>query len=251
MTTTKAFVAGATGLTGRFLVERLRARGIATWAHVRPDSPRRDEWRGRFEAMGATLDATPWVEDSFVTRFAGADAPTLVFACLGTTRAREKKAAREGRDAARESYAAVDVALSEMLIRASVATRARGLRAPRFVYLSSVGAGALGKGAYLDARTQVEITLRASELPYVIARPSSIVGERDEHRALERYAVPALDGALRLVGALGARRVRDRYHSIGGRELAEALTVLGLEQGTSRIVESDELARIAASHPVG
>ncbi|MBA3548122.1 MAG: hypothetical protein H0T76_16695 [Nannocystis sp.] len=34
-----AWVAGATGYTGRALVAALRAQNITTHAHVRPDSP--------------------------------------------------------------------------------------------------------------------------------------------------------------------------------------------------------------------
>jgi thioester reductase-like protein len=37
----KVFVAGATGLTGRFVVEALRESGVDVWAHVRPDSEAR------------------------------------------------------------------------------------------------------------------------------------------------------------------------------------------------------------------
>ena len=37
----KGFCAGATGLTGRYLVEAFCRRGISTLAHIRPDSARR------------------------------------------------------------------------------------------------------------------------------------------------------------------------------------------------------------------
>ena len=61
-------VAGATGLTGREVVAQLRQRGVPTVAHVRPDSPRLDEWRARFEALGATVDTTPWAPDPLTRR---------------------------------------------------------------------------------------------------------------------------------------------------------------------------------------
>ena len=50
-----AFVAGATGYTGREVVRVLLERGVRTVAHVRPDSPHVDEWRSRFEAQGAAV----------------------------------------------------------------------------------------------------------------------------------------------------------------------------------------------------
>ncbi len=58
--TADAFVAGATGYTGRELVRVLAESGRKVVAHVRPDSSRLDEWRERFAALGATLDTTPW-----------------------------------------------------------------------------------------------------------------------------------------------------------------------------------------------
>ena len=54
-----AFVAGATGFTGREVVAELVRRGVRTLAHVRPDSSRLDEWRERFEAMGLSLRLRP------------------------------------------------------------------------------------------------------------------------------------------------------------------------------------------------
>ena len=50
----RAFVAGATGLTGRFVVEELVRRGVEVHAHVRSDSPRLAEWRAR--AAGIVTD---------------------------------------------------------------------------------------------------------------------------------------------------------------------------------------------------
>src|SRR5215208_1501420 len=59
---TTAFVAGATGYTGREVVRQLVERGVRAVAHVRPDSPRLAEWRERFAELGAEVDATPWEE---------------------------------------------------------------------------------------------------------------------------------------------------------------------------------------------
>ncbi len=181
----KAFVAGATGLTGRFVVETLAGDAVA---HVRPDSPRLAEWRERFGAVGATVDASPWEEAAIADALLG-HAPSLVLGLLGTTQARVSRARAAGRDASKETYDAVDVALTEMLVRACVALVPK----PRFVYLSSVGAGEGARGSYLAARTRVERTLRESGLPFTIARPSLIVGDRDDARAAEKIFAPLAD----------------------------------------------------------
>lgn len=237
----RAFVAGATGLTGRFVVQALRARGIATVAHVRPDSARLAEWQKRYEALGAEVDTTAW-HDGAIAATIATRAPTIVFALLGTTRARASRVAKAGGDAARESYDAVDVALTEMLLRASEAIEPR----PRFVYLSSIGAGEGARGSYLEARTRVERALVASGVPYTIARPSFIVGDRDDTRPAEILGAPVADVLLGAIGFLGARRTADRYRSIRGQDLAEALVKLALDPASAnRIVEAEALQALA------
>lgn len=232
------FVAGATGLTGRSVVPALLARGARAIAHVRPDSASTTEWRERF--AGAEVDTTPWEESAMRATFERLR-PTVVLGCLGTTRGRARQAAREGRDAEKESYQAVDVALTELLIRCAKASGAR-----RFVYLSSIGAGGSGGNAYLAARTRVERTLIASGVPYAIARPSFIVGEREASRASEKTFGAIADGALGVLGALGARGTRDRYRSISGEELARALVALALDPGwENRIAEGRDLHALA------
>ena len=57
-----AFVAGATGYTGREVVHELRKLGVVTIAHVRHESPRLAEWRSRFKSLGAIVDTTPWTK---------------------------------------------------------------------------------------------------------------------------------------------------------------------------------------------
>ncbi len=233
----KAFVAGATGLTGRFVVRELVERGVATLAHVRPDSRSLASWRARFEAEGAAVDATPW-EEGALTATLREQQVTMVFALLGTTRARGRAAAREGRDAAAESYEAVDYGLTAMLRRAAQASGHR----PRFVYLSSMSVEANTRNAYLAARARVERELREGALPFTIVRPSFIVGERDESRPGEKVGAALVDGALSVVGALGGRRLRDRYASIRGEDLARALVRLALDPSVeNETVEADAL----------
>lgn len=231
-----AFVAGSTGYTGRAVVRALRAKGIETVAHVRPDSSRLADWRARFEALGAAVDVTPWELEAMRQTLAWIR-PDLIFSLLGTTRARARHASAEsGKD---EGYEAVDYGLTMLLFRAAEAT---GLR-PRFVYLSSTGVREEGGNAYLAARARVERALREGSLPWTVARPSFITGpDRDESRPAERIGAEIVDGALAIAGLLGARRLRDRYRSTTNVILADALVRIALDPAmVGQVVESEGL----------
>lgn len=211
-----AFVAGATGYTGREVVRELVGRGVRTVAHVRPDSARVDEWRARFEAGGAAVDTTPW-GDAAMTNTLSALQPTHVFALLGTTRARRRASASRGTT---ESYESIDYGLTALLIRAAVMSGSK----PRFVYLSSFGVREHSTNAYLVARWRAESLLRASGLPYTIARPSFITGPgRDESRPLERAGAGIANMIAGLARAMGARRFAGSVHSLTAPELATGL----------------------------
>lgn len=230
-----AFVTGATGYTGREVVRVLRESRIPTVAHVRPDSPRLAEWRARFGALGAEIDTTPWDAQAMAATLARVR-PAIVFALLGTTRRRAREAAGRGTS---ESYASVDHGLTRLLLEAAVTSAAH----PRFVYLSSAGVREGTRNAYLDARARVERALRASGLPFVIARPAIVTGpDRDEQRPLERAAALAADAALGLAARLGARRLAARWRSINGAALAAALVRLALDPAAGgRVHEADAL----------
>ncbi len=224
----KAFVAGATGLTGREVVAELRRRGVETHAHVRPDSSRLDTWRKHFEDLGAVVDTTAWDAEAMGDRLAALK-PDVVFALLGTTRKRAK--AGDG------DYEAIDWGLSVMLLEAAQASGA-----PRFVYLGAAGTGPRVKGAYMRVRWRMEERLRASGLPWTSVRPSFIIGDRDRQRPMEHLGAGASDLALGLVGLLGGRKLRAQYRSIAAEQLGYALVRTGLDPAfASRIVEGADL----------
>lgn len=232
---TAAFVAGASGYTGREVVRLLREQGVTTWAHVRPDSPRLAEWRERFGGLGAEVDATPWEPGALAARLTELR-PAVVFALLGTTRARVRRAAESGRDA---GYETVDYGLTMMLYRAAAGSGAH----PRFVYLSSAGVREEGGPAYLQVRARVERELREGSLPWLSARPSFITGpDRDEFRAGERIGAVITDSLLSVVGLFGGGKWRDRYRSTTNAVLAAALVRLAFHPGVvNRVVESEDL----------
>ncbi|MBR9990641.1 MAG: NAD(P)H-binding protein [Gemmatimonadetes bacterium] len=228
-----AFVAGATGYTGRALIGELRRLGVTTIAHIRPDSERLDGWHNEFGAAGALVDSTPWDENA-LARTLSAAAPTVVFALLGTTRARMR------RSGGSDSYETVDYGLSAMLLRAVQ----RSVPHARFVYLSSAWVGPSARAAYLRVRWRFEEELRASGVAWTIARPMFITGsDRTEPRPLERAAAAVLDGALRIAGALGANGVQQRYATLSATELARGLAAYGLSAGGEGLVLGPEALR--------
>jgi nucleoside-diphosphate-sugar epimerase len=232
-----AWVAGATGYTGRALVAALRAQGVTTHAHVRPDSPALERWRTQFTALGAVVETTPWELAPLTAALRGC-AATQVYGLLGTTRARARAAERSG--AAPADYERVDVGLTLMLLAAAQAAGNR----PRFVYLSATGVrGPADGNAYMRARGRVEAAVRSSGLPFTIARPSFITGgDRDESRPMERVGAAVTDATLGLVGLLGGSRVRDRYRSTTNTALAAALVRSAADpRALDRVLDSEEL----------
>mgnify|MGYP002780867255 CR=1 FL=1 len=230
-----AFVAGAPGYVGQAVVRRLRALGAEVHAHVRPDSPRLADWRVRFTALGAHVDATPWDEDAMTATLARVR-PAAVFALLGTTRAR-------GRTAPGDTYESVDYGLTALLRRAAERAARETGAAPRFVYLSAAGVADDTRNAYLAARARVERELRGGTLPWTVARPSFITGpDRAESRPAERIAAAATDALLAPVALLGGRRLADRWRSTTADELAAALVRLaGDPAEVGQVLEGDAL----------
>lgn len=240
MTDARVFVAGATGYTGRAVVEACARRGLPTAAHVRPDSERRAEWARLFAEIGATMDVTPWERAAMAATLRRLR-PTHVFVCVGTTRARGRQAARAGRA---ESYATVDLALPMLLIDAAEdAAAADPAVRPRLVYLSAVGAREHTRNAYGRVRGLVERRLREGRLPWLAVRPAVITGaDRGERRLLERTIGALGDALLRPLPLLGGGRLRDRYRSTTGPALAEGMVRVAIaERGPGRVVGGEEL----------
>lgn len=229
--TKTALVIGATGLTGREVVRVLRERGIETLAHVRPDSKELDRWR---ETFGDALDTTPFDEEKMTERIRERGV-SIVFALLGTTRKRTKAAASEGADA---SYEAIDYGLSALVRRAAEASG----NAPRYVYLSAIGAAEGAANPYYAVRGKLERELKEGSLPYTIVRPSFILGARDQKRTGESIGAAALDSVVGLLGALGAKKMRARYGSIQAADLGAALVRIALDPAyAGRTVTTEDL----------
>ena len=212
----RAFIAGATGYSGRELVGVLRERGHQVAAHVRPDSPSLARWRSQFGTLGAEVDATPWQPAAMAATLERLQ-PTHVFALLGTTRHRMKA---EGAEA--NSYETVDYGLTALLLRAA----RTAAPAARFIYLSALGASERGS-AYLRVRGRIERELRESGLSWIAARPAFVTGEdRAERRPIELASARVTDALLHAFAALGVRDPARRYSSLSGAALARGLATL-------------------------
>ena len=226
-----AFVLGATGFVGREVVRQLCVRGVKTYAHVRPDSKQLAEWRTRFAEAGAEVDTTAWDAAAMAARLREVR-PAQVYVLIGTTRSKAKADSVEG-----NIYEAVDLGLTRIAVEAARASETQ----PRIVYLSSVGADPTARSAYLKARGQAEEVVKTGGLPWVIARPSIITGERDDGRFGEKTAAVVGDGLLAVAGVLGGKKLRQRYKSTTPDVLASALIRLGEAPESGLVVDGAAL----------
>jgi len=226
-----AFVLGATGFVGREVVRQLCIRGTTTVAHVRPDSGRLEDWRRTFGELGAEVDTSPWDAVQLAAALR-AKRPAQLYILIGTTRSKAKSDQVEG-----DIYEQVDLKLTQLAALAARASEA----SPRLVYLSSVGADASARSAYLRARGRAEAVVQGAGLPWVIARPSLITGEREDGRLGERSAAVLGDGLLAIASVLGGRSLRSKYRSTTPDILASALIRIGEAPAHDRVVDGADL----------
>jgi uncharacterized protein YbjT (DUF2867 family) len=226
-----AFVLGATGFVGREVVRQLCVRNTKTIAHVRPDSSKLEDWRKTFGELGAEVDTTPWDVAQLAATWR-AKPPAQVYILIGTTRSKAKLDQLEG-----NIYEQVDYGLTKLAVDAARSSE----QSPRLVYLSSVGADGAARSAYLRWRGKAEEAVKASGVPWVIARPSIITGERDDGRLGERSAAVIGDGLLAVAGVLGGKSLRAKYRSTTPDILASSLIRLGEAPEHDRIVDGADL----------
>ncbi len=147
----RLFVAGATGATGQILLPLAEAAGHTVVPHVRPSTAARSPLAQHPRA--AIFDLTDAAALAEAVR--GCDA---VISLIGTMRKRF---------ATGDTYESSDIATTRALVDA-----ARSAGVPRFVLLSSVGAG--GAGPYLKAKGEAERIVRESGLRWTLVRPSAL-----------------------------------------------------------------------------
>ncbi len=224
-----AFVLGATGFVGREVVRQLCVRGGKPIAHVRPDSKKVADWRETFRDLGAETDTTAWDARALASTLREKRV-TELYILIGTTKSKAKSDQVAG-----NIYQAVDLGLTQIAVDDDKGTKIR------LVYLSSVGADPDARSAYLEARGQAEAVVRGAGLPWVIARPSLIVGDRDELRIGEKIGAGIGDGMLAVAGVFGAKGARAKYRSTSADVLASALIRIGEAPEHDRVVDGDAL----------
>jgi uncharacterized protein YbjT (DUF2867 family) len=224
-----AFVLGASGFVGREVVRQLCVRGAKVVAHVRPQSL--DKWRAQLTDLGAAVDATPWDAAALAARFRETS-PAQVYVLIGTTKNTAKRDKLAG-----DIYEQVDLGLTKLAVEAARASEVQ----PRIVYLSSIGADKEARSPYLRARGKAEEAVTTSGLPWAIARPSFITGERDESRPGERAASVVGDGLLAVAGVFGGKKLREKYRSTTPDVLASALIRIGEAPEHDKIAEGADL----------
>ncbi len=136
----------------------------------------------------------------------------------------------KNRFAAGDTYESSDLGSTRAL-----ASAAKEAGVPRFLLLSSVGAG--GAGAYLKMKGECERIVKDSGLRYTIFRPSVLVSPKDadESHHGKRDEQPVMDMALRAMGVLpGLRGFSVDYRPIGIDVLVRTMLDVVEAKGSSR-----------------
>lgn len=202
-------LAGATGLTGEHLLDRILSVPAVSRV-IAPSRRALTEHPHLVNPVGELAQLLPTLSGKLDT----------AFCCLGTT----IRAA-----GSQEAFRAVDYDLV-----LAVAERAREMGARHFLVISALGADAQSRVFYNRVKGEMEQALQAQGWPQLtISRPSLLDGARREFRLGELLAAPLM------------RLIPGKLRSIEATVLARALWRLALEEGKGvRIVESDELRQL-------
>ena len=209
-----ALVAGATGLVGGHVVERLveSADVDRVVVLVRKTT---GKWPAKVEEKVVDYDALE------PAAFAGV---TEAYACLGTT---IKKAGSQ------DAFRKVD---HDYTLAVANAAKAAGVE--RFAVVSSVGASAGSSNFYLRVKGETDEAIEKIGFPsLVIARPSVLVGKREEHRPGEKVGI-AMGKAFSFVMVGGLKKFRP----IEASRVAEAMvSVMSAGKVEHVVLEHDEI----------
>jgi uncharacterized protein YbjT (DUF2867 family) len=202
-------LAGATGLTGEHLLDRVLneptvQRVLAPTRRPLAEHSHLENPVGALQSLLADLQGPV----------------DIAFCCLGTT---IKQAGSQ------EAFREVD---HQLIV--AYAERALALGARHLLLISAIDADPQSSVFYNRVKGETEQALRAQGWPQLtIARPSLLIGDRVEARLAERIAGPL------------SKLIPGKYHGIEALQLARALWRLALEEGEGvRVVESDELRRL-------
>jgi uncharacterized protein YbjT (DUF2867 family) len=209
LTPQNILLAGATGLTGEHLLDRLLNE--PTVSRVLAPTRRPLAGHQRLEnPVGELANLLP-----------GLSGPVdIAFCCLGST---IKQAGSQ------DAFRAIDLDLV-----VAFGKRAREMGARHLVVISAINADPTSSVFYTRTKGEMEQALKAQDWPQLtFARPSLLLGNRNETRLAEQLAAPI------------AKLIPGKYGAIEACSLARALWRLALEEQSGvRIVESDDLRRL-------
>jgi uncharacterized protein YbjT (DUF2867 family) len=213
----KALLVGATGLVGRFVLERLLAHPhyaeVEVW--VRRELQLRDPRLTQRVMDFSKLSSQPMQADQ-------------VFCCLGTT---IRKAGSEA--AFREVDHDYPLALARL-------AKSAGVR--KFLMVSALGADPNSSVFYNRVKGEVEQAVAALGLPAAyFFRPSLLLGPRQENRPGER--IGAVLGQLIAPLLVGGLR---KYRPIHVDTVAAAMIHAATHDLAPGAIESDVIAQLAA-----
>ncbi|TBU95826.1 Rossmann-fold NAD(P)-binding domain-containing protein [Phytopseudomonas dryadis] len=202
-------LAGASGMTGEHLLDRLLNEPTVERV-LAPSRQPLAEHLHLENPVGELLELLPRLNGPIDT----------AFCCLGST------IRQAGSQAA---FRTVD---HDLVL--AFAQRARELGARHLLVVSAIGANPGSSVFYNRVKGETEEALKAQDWPQLtLARPSLLLGPRNEFRLGERLAAPFM------------RWLPGRHRAIEVTALARALWRLALEEDKGvRIVESDELRRL-------
>lgn len=215
-----ALVLGATGLIGRHVVALLLAD--PAWSRVRVLA------RRPLPFAAEKLDLTV-VDFERLNDHAELFAVDDIFCCLGTTM---KQAG------SREAFRRVDLDYPTDAARFGHVAGAK-----QFLLVSSLGANASSMFFYNRVKGELEQKIRSVGYDSLsVFQPSLLLGERENPRAMERFA----DAALRLVSWMLVGPLADAK-PIEGEEVARAMVAVARRQPAGQHVLTTKAIRAAAS----
>ena len=216
-----AIVLGATGLTGRHLVDELLRNNNYTKVSLFSRSKLGKVHAKLEEHLIDVLNL-----ESHKEAFKAHD----VFCCIGTTKAKTPD---------KEKYKKIDYG-----IPVTAAKLAAKNGAECFVVISAMGADANSRIFYNRIKGEMEQDVMVANIPNIyIFRPALIVGDRKEKRIFENVAMQAFKlFNFILVGNL------KKYRSVKSHNIAKAMMQVANFWYSDAIIKSDKINELAAKY---
>lgn len=193
-------VAGGTGLIGSELLRALSERRDVTVTAIVRTIPDSDQRLPSINYQKFNFDELNDYQMLRSQHF------TAVFLCLGTTRKKAGSAA---------AFVKVDLEYPQKILDAVHHS------GPKVGLVSSVGADK-PMGLYLNTKSKLETYLASLGLPYVVIRPSLLVGERKEFRFAEQVGVRLFAPVYKLLQR-GLPNGLSKYVPVHARQVAHAM----------------------------